>query len=775
MRVLLCYFFLGGFGLAAPLIPLPRVIELREGGLRVDVQTMVIAPEELAVPAQVITEALQKTSGALHFIRTPRELGRIKVPRAVRLKLEEVSGGEGAYELEVTAQGATIRAGDRAGLMSGVQTFVQFLPVAAEPFPRVIIPSQVIRDWPELKRRIFHLDVSQHLFPMAELKGVVDWLSFHKLNEFHLKLNGDAGWRMESLRFPKLHEVGSVRASTPPLEDPEGSDSTEYRGYYPQESLRELVNYAMERGVEVVPCFTFSTGASAVIAAYPELGSRPAEVASSWEERSVGVKMSSDAVQFFREFFTELSTVFSSTYVRLDGEGGGVHAVLGKLLEKSGRKLIVGKRVPSTNFSVYGRPAEGELLASAKLRAEDGFSSLRQVYELRSRGQLAASLRTRYVPEISKLEYLVFPRIAAFAEAAWLPFEKREYGDFRVRVDEMVLRYRAMGVQSALPYDPPSGEVLGGAKVMTSLKGRENHGIEMIFDGREDTFFWSEGPVEKGDYVVLEFPWPVAGGLTVSTGGWGEARDRLDGVLLDGTLEFSADGKGWDGVVEFFDGSATVTMPDGTRFIRVKASVSQEKPFILHEVALEESLITPVFSEERQVRLSPSGKELTLAFHADFEKYPELRDEVTILRRTFFSEWLPLALKLGLEHSLKTPRVFRLEEGDPGELSADGARDWMRRKLVALIQNYPESAPAWFATGMSALLIDEIPGKVDRSKGLAGGVETAAFLRWVEKEYGGQVLLVVSQDCQGGRYDEGLWNFLTRKSLGELLADYEAQ
>ena len=780
MRVLLCWLFLGGFCLGETLIPMPREIQFGQGGLRVDVQTMVIAPEELTVPAQVITAALQKMSGALHHVRTPKQLGRIQIRRALRLELSKTGGGEGAevpgyYELQVTPEGATIKGADLAGVMNGAQTFVQLLPVTSKPLPLAMIPSQVIRDWPETERRIFHLDVSQHLFPLAELRGIIDWLSFHKLNEFHLKLNGDAGWRMESLKFPKLHELGSVRESTPPLADPTGSDSTQYAGYYPQEGLRELDKYARERGVELVPCFTFVTGASALIAAYPELGAAPAEVASSWDEREVGVKMAPTTIQFFREFFNELVTVFSSKFVRLEGEGKEFHAVLSQLLAKNQRELFSGSRMARSDFSIYGRPEDAELLASVKLRAEVGLNPLRKVYGLRSRERAEATLRTRFVPDIAKLQYLVFPRLAAFAEAVWLPYEGRDYEAFRGRVDGLISRYRVMGLQPSLPYDPPSGEVLGGAVVGTSLVGRAGHGVEMVFDGRVDTFFWSEGALEKGDYVAIEFPWPIEGDLTVATGGWGEARGLFKGVLSDGVLDLSADGEVWDAAAEFFDGLATVTMPKGTRFARIRVSGPQEGALILHEISLGEPLLTPVYTEERKVKLPLSEEEVVLTFKARFEEHPEFRDEIEVLRRTFFEEWLPLALKLGLAHDVETLRTFELKEGEPGELSAEEAQEWMRKRLITGIQNYPSTAPVWFATGISAFLMGEIPEKPDRGQGRAGGAETAAFLGWIEKEHGAHVLVSVSQDCRGGRYNEALWKFLTKKSLNDLLREYESE
>jgi len=321
---------------------------------KIDVQTAVIAPKALEVPGKILAAALQKTTGFAHRVRTPREIGRMVLRRAVRLEIVKMEKAE-AYRLEITPEGVSIKGSDHAGLVYGVQTFVQMLPVANQPFPRVTIPSQTINDWPETAERIFHLDVSAHLFPTAELKGLIDWLSFHKINQFHLQLNGDAGWRMESLKFPKLHEIGSVRASTPPLGDPTGSDSIEYGGYYPQANLRELAEYGEKRGVEIVPAFSFVTGASSLIAAYPELGNTPQKVATTWEDRHVGIVQTEESLKFLSEFFVEVAEVFPSQTIRLEGDGGEFHEKLKASLARTKQELFLVNGIPTTNFAIYSR------------------------------------------------------------------------------------------------------------------------------------------------------------------------------------------------------------------------------------------------------------------------------------------------------------------------------------------------------------------------------------------------------------------------------------
>jgi hypothetical protein len=763
---------------ASALIPMPRDIQLGEGELTVDVQTAVIAPENLKTHAGVLTSALQKTTGYPHRWRTPQQVGRMTFKRAIRLGLAD-SEEEEYYQLKITPEGVTINGSDLAGLMHGVQTFVQMLPVAKDPinapFPRVLIPSQTIEDWPETKRRIFHLDVSAHLFPTADLMGIIDWMSRHKLNELHLQLNGDNGWRMESLKFPKLHEVGSVRASTPPYGDPTGSDSTEYGGYYPQKNLKELVAYAEARSIDVVPCFSFATGASALIAAIPELGALPLQVATTWEDRTVSVKNDAATLEFFAQFFAEVATVFPSKYLRLEGEDGELHVALGQLLAQEKKELVQKSQITSTDFSVYSRPAEAELLLSSKLEAEKGLNTLRQVYEMKSGEISEATLRTRYVPNIDKLQYLVFPRLAAFAEASWTPAESRKYHSFLTRVQEFVPRYRLMGVQASDPYDPPSGETLAGTIVTSSLAGRDLHEPPMIFDGRRDSFFWSQAGLTKGDHLTLEFPWPISGDIAVATGRSGGAEEAAPGVLADGVLDLSSDGKEWDSAAEFFDGLATVTLPKGTRFVRIRASGAQEDSLVLHEVTLSEPLLTPKYEESREINLPVTKEKITLTFRANFENHPEMRDEISVIRRTFFKEWLPFATQLGVATFVDTPRTFAVKPGEPGELSDAEAREWLIKRLIPQIQHYPVSSPLWFATGMVSLLRGDLPKNPDREKCLEGGPETAAFFRWISEKFSEELLMSISQDIRSSRYQPKIWKTLTKLKLEDLSRQYREQ
>jgi len=358
--------------------------------------------------------------------------------------------------------------------------------------------------------------------------------------------------------------------------------------------------------------------------------------------------------------------------------------------------------------------------------------------------------------------------LAAFAEATWAAAEQKKYDDFQSRVNDLVKRYHVMKVQSSEPYDLPSGEVKGGAVVTSSLSGRELHGAAMIFDGRNDSFFWSKGGLKKDDHLTMEFPWPIEGDITVATG-----RAGGEEILLDGVLDLSADGKEWDPAAEFFDGLASVTVPTGTRFARIRVFAPQDDPLVIHEVTLSEPILTPQYEETRVLDLPLNNKKVTLTFRANFEGHPELRDEIRVIRRHFFQEWVPLADGMGLAYDPKTPTTFEVKKGEPGELTAVEAQEWLRKKLIPQMQSYPVSSPQWFATGMNAMLRGDFPKEVDRSQCLEGGVESAAFLSWIAKEHGRETLMAVSQDCRTGAYRPKIWKTFTQKRLEELVKEYQ--
>ena len=753
------------------LVPLPRQITHETGQLLVDVQTAVIAPADLQEPARVIASALQKTTGFLHRIRTPQQVGRMRFKRAVRLTLDPSLEQTGSYLLKVTPEGVSLSAAGPTGMMHGAQTLVNLLPVTQKPQQRALLSAMTIKDHPEIPRRIFHLDIGSHLFSTDNLKSIIDWLSFHKINELHLQLNNNHGWRMESTTFPKLHEIGSVRASTPPYGDRTGSDSTEYGGYYTQDKLRELIEHARKRQVRLIPGFSLTTGAASMVAAYPDLGDKPTKVAPVWNAGPVGLNDSKDTLNFLDQLFAEVAGLFPENEIRLEGTETPLHRKVQEILAKHKRVSFSADSLPSTDLSSYPRPADDELLVDAKREAEGGFNPVSRVYQIRPEGGgVQATLRTEFVHDFKKLEYLVFPRIAAFSEAAWLPASSLKYEEFRTRLKSLNRRYRFSGINASKTYDPPVGQSLHDTVIRSSMTARPNHPAELIFDGRRETFFRSATNPRQGDHLTLEFPWPATGTISITTGLPGTTTD----ILELGLLELSEDGKVWHTSAPFIAGAVECAITQTTRFLRIRLTDNQSHPLLLHEVSLSEPLLAPLHQESRTVQLPITRKEIILSFEVDFRNHPRHRPAILEARRFFFDQWIPLARQLGVAHELKTPRNFKIAAGEPNVTTPAEVKKWMLAQMIPWLQNYPATAPNWFQSGFASLILGNQPAKPSPSKCFEGGPESAAFLKWIADTYGGSTLTSISGDCQRGHYRDLQWQKLTRKSLNELVESYQA-
>ena len=745
----------------------------------IDAQTTVITPEAFLDHAKVVTDSLTRMSGFLHRSLTLKQAGRMEFRRPIRLEIKP-SEHAGSYRMEITPNGITIAGSDPEGLMHGVQTFNQMMPSPEKPMQRMELPCQTISDWPESGRRIFTVDTSAHMFSTPQLKEFVDWLAFHKLNELHLFLNGDAGWRMESVEFPKLHQVGSVRASTPPYGDPTGSDGTQYGGYYTQDNLRDLVAHGKSRGVKIIPGFHFSTGASAIIASYPRLGTTPAKVEVTWQDREVSLSPGEASGEFIKGLLEEVTAIFPDG-VRVEGDD--VKWVTGL----APKIPLVGGGSTQTDFSVYGLPAAAELLTDRAREARPGLNTVKNVYSLAAGESMEATLKTELVHDYEKFQYQVFPRIAAFAEAAWLPAEEKKYEDFRTRLTDMMGRYRRAKVNASETYEVYDRIALHGTEVTTTMEFLDNRWPELAFDGEKKTSF-RVNSAKKGDVLTFKFPCELEGDVTVATGG---ENGDLPSILADGVLEVSADGEEWEPLTEFLNGLAAVTIPEGMSFLRIRVTYDQDHALILHELELSRPLLVPDLVDTRNVPLvrfekgKPVNYELPITFVVNFEKHPERRDEIAAMREFYFKQWVQVTNSLGLVGDARVPDRIEIDPSEFGELSDADAEDYLLTKMFSEIQQYRDDAPPWFVSGMLALIRHKLvpestwsksfPGKADLENPLAGGVQTAAFLEWAAMKYSPALVQSISQDCSYGGYREETWEVFANQPLQDVLTEYRTQ
>jgi hexosaminidase len=242
----------------------------------------------------------------------------------------------GVYTMEVKANNVVIE-GDDAGVFYAVQTLIQLLPL--EKTTALNIPQVSIKDSARFAYRGMHLDVGRHFFSVNYVKKYIDFIAMHKMNTFHWHLTEDQGWRIEIKKYPRLTQVGGFRNGTIIGRHPgKGNDNTRYGGFYTQDEIREVVKYAADRYITILPEIELPGHASAAIAAYPELSCFPEEATKhparvTWAGDSTGKQVQQSwgvypdvfapteyTFKFLENVLDEVIQLFPGTYIHIGGD-----------------------------------------------------------------------------------------------------------------------------------------------------------------------------------------------------------------------------------------------------------------------------------------------------------------------------------------------------------------------------------------------------------------------------------------------------------------------
>ncbi|GHJ99227.1 beta-N-acetylhexosaminidase [Streptomyces sp. Y2F8-2] len=452
--------------------------------------------------------------------------------------LGEELGSPEAYRLTADGHDVVIDGASEAGLFWGAQTFRQLL--GPEAFRRAPVtgrrqwevPAVTVQDAPRFRWRGLLLDVARHFMPKDGVLRYLDLMAAHKLNVLHLHLTDDQGWRLEIKRYPRLTEVGAWRARTrfghraSPLweEKPHG-------GFYTQDDIREIVAYAAERHITVVPEVDVPGHSQAAIAAYPELGNSDVIDTTSltvWDDWGINPNVlapTDTTLRFYEGVFEEVLELFPSPFVHIGGDecpkdqwrrSPAAQArikELGLADEDELQAWFVrhfdtwltarGRRLVGWDEILEGGLADGATVSSWRGYAggitaaraghdvvmcpeqqvyldhrQDGGAdepvpigyvrTLEDVYrfepvppqltpeEARHVLGTQANIWTEVTEDQGRVDYQVFPRLAAFAEVAWsaLPVPaERDFSDFERRMAAHYRRLEALGVA----YRPPTG------------------------------------------------------------------------------------------------------------------------------------------------------------------------------------------------------------------------------------------------------------------------------------------------------------------------------
>ncbi|GGT27425.1 beta-N-acetylhexosaminidase [Streptomyces purpureus] len=524
------------------LLPLPLAVEHRGS-----------APGYVSLDDRATLDAGPGTESTARWLRsalgaaTGLPLADGPGPHAIRLRIRErtqagTERGYGPEDYRLSTEdpdaAVVIEGGGPAGVFWGAQTLRQLLgpdayrkaPVA--PGPRWDLPQVTVTDGPRFRWRGLMLDVSRHFLPKDDVLRYLDLLAVHKLNVFHFHLTDDQGWRIEIRRHPRLTEVGAWRARTKwgHRASPLWTD-VPHGGHYTQDDIREIVAYAAERHITVVPEIDIPGHSQAAIAAYPELGNTDVidtTTLSVWDTWGINPNVlapTDNTLRFYEGVFEEVLELFPSTFIHVGGDecpkdqwkaSPTAQARIAELgvgdeyglqswfvrhfdrwLAARGRRLIgwdeilEGGLAPGAAVSSWRGYAGGIAAAEAghdvvmcpeqqvyldhrQAPGDDepvpiGYvRTLKDVYRFdpvppRLSAEAAAhvlgtqaNVWTEVMENRSRVDYQVFPRLAALAEVAWseLPApHARDFTDFERRMTAHYRRLDALGVD----YRPPGG------------------------------------------------------------------------------------------------------------------------------------------------------------------------------------------------------------------------------------------------------------------------------------------------------------------------------
>ena len=504
------------------LAPMPAEVKMGKGIFSINKNTLiVIEGKGQNKNTLVLNEYLKNTVGYKLQIAKKNTTSNAIVLNTNRLD-SKISG---SYILESNSKATTISGFDDAGISYGIQTLIQLLQTS-NPLSNVkkfslSIPQLSIIDYPRFQYRGMHLDVARHFYPVSFIKKYIDYLAAYKFNTFHWHLTDDQGWRIEIKKYPKLTEVGGFRTGTIIGRYPgKGNDNLRYGGFYTQTQIKEIVQYAADKYITVIPEIEMPGHASAAIASYPQLSCFPNEdtqvpVDCAWNgsRKSKQVQQTWGVFEdvfaptdytfnFLQDVLDEVITLFPSKYIHIGGDECPKEAwkksevcqqlikennlkdehglqsyfinTIEKYLNTKGKNIIGwdeilegglapnatvmswrgeagGIEAAKQGHKVIMTPGKPVYFDHSQSKNEDsvtigGYNSIEDVYAyepipaaLNSEQAkyvlgAQANIWTEYMKNERKVEYMLFPRIAALSEVLWSPKEKRNWNDFERRL-----------------------------------------------------------------------------------------------------------------------------------------------------------------------------------------------------------------------------------------------------------------------------------------------------------------------------------------------------
>ena len=305
-------------------IPLPQEVSLtQENPFKLNENVLIAYPENNALlqrNAEFLSEYIQQATN--YAPKTKAIAAGEQVKNAIVLGLDPSIANKEGYVLTTTPEGINLNGQTENGVFYGIQTLRKSIPAEAKE-ATILIPAGEIKDEPRFSYRGMHLDVGRHFFPKEFMKKYIDLLALHNMNTFHWHLTDDQGWRIEIKKYPKLTEIGSQRSRTVIGGNTQEYDNTPYGGFFTQEEAKEIVKYAQERYITVIPEVDLPGHMLAALAAYPEMRCTggPYEVCPRWGIFEDVLCIGNDqTMQFLEDVMSEIIEIFPSKYVHIGGD-----------------------------------------------------------------------------------------------------------------------------------------------------------------------------------------------------------------------------------------------------------------------------------------------------------------------------------------------------------------------------------------------------------------------------------------------------------------------
>ena len=313
------------------IIPRPALVQLRPGHFSLDKKSRIVVEnaDSLHFESHYLADYLKNKGGIV--VKVVYKSQRKNPSHDIILKLVPgISKNKEGYQMTVGDKGVTIEADNSTGIFYGIQSLLQLFPASFysrnSHQQKWELPSCFIKDAPRFRYRGMHLDVSRHFFPPSDIKKYLDLIARYKMNTFHWHLTDDQGWRIQIKKYPKLTEIGAWRDSTiighPKRHGKNHYQVKRYGGFYTQAQIRDIVHYAAQRHINIIPEIEMPGHSEAAVAAYPFLACTPGPfpVGTRWGTYRNIYCPRPQTFTFLENVLTEVMDLFPSKYIHIGGD-----------------------------------------------------------------------------------------------------------------------------------------------------------------------------------------------------------------------------------------------------------------------------------------------------------------------------------------------------------------------------------------------------------------------------------------------------------------------